>query len=366
MRVIINSIPLTGKLTGVGNYLYNIASELRALSPDTDYSYFYGNFSKKLRCGDDMAAHSAIKYLLKKIPMISTFANNAKIKISGLHLNPFDIYFEPNFIPLDIRAKKTLVTVHDFSFHLHPEWHPRERVRYFKKYFFKRVRKADVIIFPSEYIRGEAEEILKDVDARVVVIPHGYGRNFTPNGDKPADKSGYVLFVGTIEPRKNLLNLLRAYLILPRRLKEHFDLLLVGFKGWGNDEVMRLIGKLKGHVRYLGYVDNEELSRLYRGASCFVYPSLYEGFGIPPLEAMASGCPTVVSNVASLPEVCGDAVRYVDPDSPESIAEGIEEVLTDEELRMSLIEKGIQRAGRFSWERSANEHLRFFCETLDL
>jgi glycosyltransferase involved in cell wall biosynthesis len=365
MRVAVNSMPLIGEITGVGNYLYGVASELKALSPDTDYSYFYGNFTKEFRCSDDMGGRSSIKDILRKIPMVSTIVREAKIKMSGLHLETFDIYFEPNFIPLDIRAKKNIVTVHDFSFHLYPEWLPKDRASFFKKHFYKRVKKADVIIFPSEYIRGQAEEILKDVDARVVVIPHGYGRYFTPNGDKHADKCGYVLFVGAIEPRKNLLNLLRAYQILQRSVREHFNLLLVGFKGWGNDEVMRLLGKLEGNVRYLGYVDNEELARLYRGASCFAYPSLYEGFGIPPLEAMASGCPTVVSNTASLPEVCGDAVRYVDPESPESIAEGIEDVLTDEELRMGLIKKGIQRTGRFSWERSAKEHLKVFYETIN-
>jgi glycosyltransferase involved in cell wall biosynthesis len=123
---------------------------------------------------------------------------------------------------------------------------------------------------------------------------------------------------------------------------------------------------LKGAVNYLGFVNNEELAGLYRKASCFVYPSLYEGFGLPPLEAMACGCPVVVSNVTSLPEVCGDAGFYVNPLDVESIAAGIEKVLRDGELRQSMIEKGLERAKLFSWEKAAKEHLKVFEELVNL
>jgi glycosyltransferase involved in cell wall biosynthesis len=147
--------------------------------------------------------------------------------------------------------------------------------------------------------------------------------------------------------------------LLPEYIRKDFKLLLVGFKGWGNKQIVELLGKLKGTVDYLGYVNSEELAELYREASCFVYPSLYEGFGLPPLEAMACGCPVVVSNVTSLPEVCGDAAYYVDPYDVESIAEGMYKVLTDEAMRRNLIEKGLERAKLFSWEKAAKSTLRF-------
>ena len=174
----------------------------------------------------------------------------------------------------------------------------------------------------------------------------------------------FILFVGSIEPRKNLKKLLLAYRDLDPHLRKNFKLLLAGFKGWENEEIMALIAELEKDVRYLGYVPAEELGRLYNLASLFVYPSLYEGFGLPPLEAMACGCPVVVSQAASLPEVCGEAAHYVDPQDVESIGAGIEKVLGDDAYRKNLIAKGLARAEQFTWEKSAREHLRLFEETM--
>jgi glycosyltransferase involved in cell wall biosynthesis len=282
-------------------------------------------------------------------------------------MKTYDLYFEPNFIPFDIRAGKIVTTVYDFSFYLHPEWHPKERVDYYSKNFFKRIKKSDFIITISKYVERETLEILKIKDPKVVTIYPGYNEIFnTVENEKRKIKpiENYILFVGSIEPRKNLVNLLKAYLLLPEYLRKEFKLLLVGFKGWENKEIAELLNKLKKSANYLGYVNNEELAGLYRGATCFVYPSFYEGFGLPPLEAMACGCPVVVSNVTSLPEVCGDAAYYVDPNDVESIAEGIQKVLIDEELRRNLVEKGLERAKLFSWEKAAKEHLKVFEEVL--
>jgi glycosyltransferase involved in cell wall biosynthesis len=341
MKIVINAIPLIGPLTGVGTYLCNIVTEIERLSPNTDFRYFYGNFTRKFRYGEENNTRHEIKEFIKRIPVISSVARELNRKLATFHFGSYDVYFEPNFVPLGIRARKTVVTVHDFSFHLHPEWLPDDRLKYFSKHFFENIKRADTIIVPSEHIRKQATELLEGSSARVVTI-----------------------FVGSIEPRKNLFALLKAYMALPKYIKDDFTLLLVGFKGWNNGEVMSLLGKLEGNVQYLGYVASKELAHLYRGASCFVYPSLYEGFGIPPLEAMASGCPVVVSNAASLPEVCGDAAYYVDPKNPDSITGGLQAVLTNETLRKGMVEKGIGRASNFSWERSAMEHLRVFSEVL--
>ncbi len=367
MKIAINAIPLMGPLTGVGTYLYNLVTEFKKLNPDNDYSYYYGYFTRRFKYGAENNKLYKIKEFIKKIPVVSSVARELNRKLATFQLESYDVYFEPNFVPLGIRARKTVVTIHDFSFHLHPEWHPDDRVKYFSKHFFEGIKKADIIIVPSEHTRKQATELLKGSGAKFVTIPHGYNRIFSPHGSTASDKhctGKYILFVGSIEPRKNLLSLLKAYMALPKYIKDDFTLLLVGFKGWNNGEVMSLLGKLEGHVRYLGYVASEELAQLYRGASCFVYPSIYEGFGLPPLEAMASGCPVVVSNATSLPEVCGDAAYYVDPRSPDSIAGGIQAVLTDETLRKGLVEKGIGRASNFSWERSAMEHIRVFSEVL--
>ena len=159
-------------------------------------------------------------------------------------------------------------------------------------------------------------------------------------------------------------NLVRAYISLDKGIRKDIKLVLAGFKGWENKEIMALLKEGKSDVLYLGYLPDKELGELYNLATLFVYPSMYEGFGLPPLEAMACCCPVVASNVASLPEVCGDAALYVDPHDVNSIAEGIHKVLTDDDLRQSLIEKGLERAKLFSWEKSAKEHIKVFEEVL--
>jgi len=367
MKIVINTIPLLDPLTGVGHYIYSLLIEFQRLRPDLTYTFFYGYFSKKLKAynrGEAASFHS-LKEWVKKIPAVSTQARKLKHILAQMNFKKYDLYFEPNFIPLDIRSKKVVTTVHDFSFHLHPEWHPRERIDYLSKNFFKRIEKADLVITGSRYIEKEAHGLLNGRDLRIVTIYYGYNHALFHVRKKAEEKkTNYILFVGSIEPRKNLLGLLKAYLLLPEYMKKEFQLLLIGYKGWGNQEIVEWMDQLKGRVNYLGYLGEEELATLYRGASCLVFPSFHEGFGLPPLEAMACGCPVIVSNVASLPEVCGDAGYYVDPYRVESIAEGIYQVLTDESLRQSLIEKGLVRAKLFSWEKSAREHLKVFEEVL--
>jgi glycosyltransferase involved in cell wall biosynthesis len=369
MKIVINAIPIRSPLTGVGNYTYNLITQFQRLRPDFDYTYFYGYFARKLKFYPNMGkSFYYIKELVKKIPIVSSNARSVINKLAYFHMKNYDLYFEPNFIPFDIRAEKTVTTVYDFSFYLHPEWHPKERVDYYSKNFFKRIKKSDIIITISEYIAREALEILKFKGGKIVTIHPGCNEVFTAVENekiriKPTEN--YILFVGSLEPRKNVVNLLKAYLLLPEYIRKEFKLLLVGFKGWENKEIAELINKLKGTVNYLGYVNSEELANLYRGASCFIYPSLYEGFGLPPLEAMACGCPVVVSHVTSLPEVCGDAAYYVDPYNVESIAEGMYKVLIDEVMRQNLTKKGLERAKLFSWEKSAKEHLKVFAEVLN-
>ncbi len=174
----------------------------------------------------------------------------------------------------------------------------------------------------------------------------------------------YLLYIGDMRPYKNLersleafarLNLTDLSFVIGGKKDPHF------YPGI-EKKVDRLL--LKDKVIFLGYVPEEDLPHLYSEAAAFVFPSLYEGFGLPPLEAMACGCPVVASNAGSLPEVCGDAVRYVDPYDVESIARGIHEVLTDEVMRQNLRAKGLERAKLFSWERAAKEHLKIFEECL--
>ena len=168
----------------------------------------------------------------------------------------------------------------------------------------------------------------------------------------------FLLFVGSIEPRKNLAILIEAYSMLDEEQQKSLPLILVGFKGWKNRHVMEMLNKHKPFIRYLGYVSEEDLSKIYNLATIFIYPSLYEGFGLPPLEALACGTPCIVSNVASLPEVCGNAVLYIDPLSSEDIKNKILLLAHNKDLRKELSQKSIAQASLFSWDKSAFEHAK--------
>jgi glycosyltransferase involved in cell wall biosynthesis len=355
MKILINTISLLTPLTGIGTYTYNLAKEFLRQRPEFRYTFYRGYFTSNLL--PPKGAQELIK-----IPLLSFFAKRAKkfLFLLSQRSKEFDLYFEPNFIPLKIKARKIVTTVHDFSFHLYPEWHPNSRVDYFRQNFFTRISLSDVVVTPSEYIKKEAEEILGN-NLKIVSIPNGYNPKVFYHEEEKARKN-FVLFVGAIEPRKNLKNLILAYKSLPDNIRKEFRLVLAGDRGWKNDEIMELIDSSKKHcsIDYIGYVNERTLSELYQTASCLVYPSFYEGFGLPPLEAMACGCPVIVSNVPSLQEVCKDAAYYVDPGSIESIANGIYRVLTDSDLRRNMEKKGLERARNMTWENSARGYIALF------
>lgn len=369
-RVVINTIPLQGPLTGVGHYISQLARYLNLLDGHNEYTYYYGFFSKNLVGSDHVIQR--LRNQLPKTPWFRKAVRQSVFAVSGLFHSDFDLYFEPNFIPVKIRAKKIVTTVHDFSFRLFPEAHPKDRIQYFEKHFSKNIRRCDRIITDSVYIKSEAEELLGLPDNMITPVHLGVDHDVFKNYPREALESckrefglpeKFILFVGTREPRKNLGRLVQAYAELPDPVQREFSLVLVGPRGWGESDPARG-KKLANRVMVLDYLDTQKLALAYNLASALAYPSLYEGFGLPPLEAMACGCPVVVSNVAALPEVCGDAAVYVDPNDTQSIAAGMQRVLSDETLRSDLIERGLRRAKNFTWEKTARETLKVFDEIL--
>jgi glycosyltransferase involved in cell wall biosynthesis len=375
MKIAIDTIPLLSPLTGVGYYTWKVSDALQKLAPQHEFTYYYGYYSPHLiRPGENPESLYRLKELALQIPLVKDVLRNMKDWVNFFSTRTFDLYFEPNFVPLQISSRRVVVTVPDFSFARFPEWHTADKVRYFKKQFWKKIGKADRIIVISDFIKKEAANHFGLPLDRLITIHLGIDHDLykrRPSPDLASLRAAYalperfILFVGSIEPRKNLKNLLLAYRALHPHWRKNFRLLLAGFKGWENETIMALIKELAKDVRYLGYLPEAELGGLYNLASLFVYPSLYEGFGLPPLEAMACGCPVVVSNTASLPEVCGEAAHYVNPHEVESIAAGIEKVLQDDAYREKLISKGLARAEQFTWEKSARKHLRVFEETLN-
>ena len=245
--------------------------------------------------------------------------------------------------PLLYRNK--IMTIHDLNFLHNPRW-VSPRFYYFYKFLVTTgVKTSRLVLTVSEFSKQEIQRLLHVPASQIAVIYNAVTnlREAAPGRDIPGD---YVLSVSSTHPRKNLDRLIRAFLSLSDLTVR---LVLVGLphkEGIGKD----IDGK---NVEFLGYVDDATLANLYQHARAFVYPSLYEGFGIPPLEAMHYGCPVVAARASSLPEICGQAAVYIDPYEEESIAEGIQKVLYDGKLRQELIRKGYQQIQRFDWNQSA-------------
>jgi alpha-1,3-rhamnosyl/mannosyltransferase len=245
--------------------------------------------------------------------------------------------------------------VHDLAVLRHPEWFNRWTRTYSRVAVPRVVSAAQRVIAVSEFTRRELVDLLGVPEAKIRVVPNGIEEVFTPEG--PRRDGDYALAVGTLEPRKNLPRLVEAFARLSAEVRQDRLLVLVGALGWDTSETVDTLRRHSALVRELGHVDDDELRALYRGAELFAYPSLYEGFGLPVLEAMASGTPVLTSRTSSLPEVAGDAAVYVDPRDIDSIASGLGEALTDPDRLATLTAKGIERARLFSWDRTAAETL---------
>jgi glycosyltransferase involved in cell wall biosynthesis len=283
-----------------------------------------------------------------------------------------DVFHSPDFIP-PLRARgASVITIHDLAFLIYPHFLTKDSARYYGQ-IDRAVRRADRIIAVSESTKGDLIRMLGTPEDKIRVIYEAADPLFQPEDrssalehvqalfDLPGD---FILFVSTIEPRKNVTGLLRAY----KRLRDDYKLtpvlVLVGARGWLCDEVDELVDKLelRPYCFFLGSVGSHDLSHLYNAARCLVHPAFYEGFGLPPLEAMACGTPVVVSNVSSLPEVVGDAALLVNPENDEEITVALWRLLTEPALWEELREKGLCRAAAFSWERAAQQTMAVYGE----
>ncbi len=271
------------------------------------------------------------------------------------------VYWEPNYLmlPLDNPA---LVTVHDLSHLRFPEYHPPVRLRELDR-LPDTLRRASAIAAVSEFTRSEISSYF-DVDAdQIAVVPPAVSGVFRPASEDEVEHlrdryslpTQFVLFAGTLEPRKNLLRLLQAYCQLPEALQAEYPLVLAGGDGWHLEEFEALWAQLDTrHIHRLGYVSRESLPVLLSAASLLVYPSVYEGFGMPILEAMACDTAVLTSDRASMPEVAAGAAELIDPFSMESIAEGLERCLVAPDYRKQLLERGRVVAAQHNWQDSAD------------
>ncbi len=287
-----------------------------------------------------------------------------RLEIGRLHL---DLLHSPDFIPPFRRNCRSVITIHDLAFLLYPHFLTNEAARYYGQ-IDQAVRHTDHIIAVSESTRRDAITLLGVPERKITVIYEAANPIYRQMDKELARRhvletynlsQPFILFVSTIEPRKNLPGLLQAFRKMRDDYKRDEKLVLAGGRGWLSEEVYASIDRLNlnDHVLMLGRVPSEHLVYLYNAAQMLVHPSFYEGFGLPPLEAMHCGTPAIVSNVSALPEVVGDAALLIDPNDVDGLTVAMWRVLTDDQLRTSLVEKGFTRARKFSLERAAHQTL---------
>ena len=274
--------------------------------------------------------------------------------------NPNDILFATSQLEGSLFNKRQIISIQDCIPYVFPEYYKRQY--YFFKFILPEILKRSLkIITFSNFTKSSIMEIYKIPEQKISVIYNGIN-HVNLYGNLNSRKKDYILYVGRPYPTKNLGRLIKAFKIITNKNKLGLKLILTCQK---RDVPYDLIKGVEKHIEFAGFVSEDQLAKLYQEALLFAFPSLCEGFGFPPLEAMVHGCPTVVSNVASLPEVCGDAAYFVDPHDEESIADGIYQVATNSTLRETLIQKGIKRAKLFTWEESGKEHIKVFEEILN-
>ena len=360
MRVMIDATPLLLRSAGVKTYVYHWTRHLRQLA-GADAVRLFPFLGAPAAWGHGQSHERSM------LPRLGTMARLGFLAAANYTPLPLlrplgagaDVFHASHQLVRPPRNAALTATVYDMTCWLVPEMHSAANIAKAKQFAASVMQRADGLIAISEATRQDAVRILGIDASRVEVIYPGVADAFFTATPASAAKP-YILFVGTVEPRKNLGVLLDAYARLPRSVHDEFDLVVAGSAGWGDPSVLRRLARGEPGVRYAGYVTEDALPALNAGASVFVYPSLYEGFGLPVAQAMASGVPVITSNTSCLPEVAGDAALLVDPRSPAELAGALERLLTSPSQRSALGANGRRRAAAFRWDRCAQLSWKFF------
>jgi glycosyltransferase involved in cell wall biosynthesis len=271
------------------------------------------------------------------------------------------------------RTSPQVVTIHDLGMLTVPHYYPRIKTIYFRWAIPRAVRQADIVVAVSEFTKNELVNVLGVPESRVRVVLCGIGSQYRPATEEPEAErvrrdyglpERFFFSLGVLEPKKNVERIVRAYRDLPLNLRAAVKLVIGGGRsfGWRNDTIFTLARELGSDIIMTDFIAHRDLPVVYRLAEAFVFPSLYEGFGVPPLEAMACGTPVISSNAASLREVVADAALVVDPTRADEIAQAMLRIISDEPLRAELREKGLVNVKRFDWRLAAKEMLEVFAE----
>lgn len=376
-------------LTGIGNYTLNLLREFQAMPAIDAVDCFDGDrFSpaSEILKGHDRPSQpvsavgagggwkSKLRGSLRSLPLtyrLKAAWSESRFKQGDSKRQDF-VYHEPNFI-LKPHDGPSVTTVHDLSFVSHPEFHPAERVAWLNRQLPCTLDRADFVITDSEIVRAQLIEQFSVAPDRVTAIYLGADSRFIQRNEEATISvlakydlvhGRYLAFVGTIEPRKGLSVLLDAWDRQPAVLRRHWPLVIAGAPGWRNaDLISRILAmQAKGEVRFLQYVSSDDLPFIYAGAATFIYPSIYEGFGLPVLEAMSSGVPVICGAGTSMAEFSNGACRLFDVEDAAVLATAISELIEDPALRNRMAYDGKIRASQLSWSRCAQDTVKAYAK----
>lgn len=376
LRLAFNGSALLSPLTGVGQYAKSLAEELLATN-ELEMQFFYAAaWSPEIRTSPVKnigKVKELIKNLVPQPYRVSRALQNWRFGL-GIKAHRPEIYHEPNFLPFRFDGP-TVITAHDLSWIRYPQTHPAERVEIMNRLFPRALETAAHVITDASYTRDEIIAEFSVDPGRITSVPLGARAVFRPRpasecapvlAERGLEYRGYVLCVGTLEPRKNLELAIRAYAAMPEPYRKRRPLVLVGMKGWLTSGLESLMQPLvaAGQIRPQGYTSDADLAVLYAAAQVLVYPSLYEGFGLPPLEAMASGTPVIVSDRSTLPEVVGEAGVQIDAADEAGLREALRRFDEDEAWWNARAAASLAQAQKFSWARCARETLAVYRQVL--
>jgi alpha-1,3-rhamnosyl/mannosyltransferase len=380
MRIAIGGISLLGPLTGIGQYTLHLSQELCKL--DHDVNVFLGNNWR------DIAIKAETKSSSEQISLIGRALRKIKANIPGarsslhqirqkkftkgiLQKKPFfDLYHEPNFIPWNCDIP-TIITIHDLSWIRYPETHPSDRVKWLNDSLPKSIDKSEKIIVVSDFVKREMLEVFGNMyQEKICTVYNGVSNDFHQTSKEETvcllntyglQYKSYILAVGTIEPRKNLSTAILAYSRLKPNMQRNYPLVIVGKRGWLNDELDKLINSIPAeNLRFTGYIPQQDLPAIYTGATMMLYPSIYEGFGLPTIEAMSCGTPVITSTADAIVEVVNGAAKTINPYATNEWQYAIEELIECPKLQEQLSFQGRKRAADFRWDKCAKETLNVY------
>jgi glycosyltransferase involved in cell wall biosynthesis len=351
MTIIIDATSTLVRSAGIKNYTWHWVRHLRDQGADVRAFPFLDDFGKL----DHETSALSRPATIARFALIKAMNEIAFPPLDWL-IGDADIFHATNLMRRAPRRARLTATIHDLTCWLMPELHTPGNVKADHEFADRILRRADGLIAVSENTRQDAIRLLGIAPHRIQTIYSGIGEEYFDAAPLLRDRP-YALYVGTIEPRKNLDTLLDAWALLKPSLRAEFDLLIAGPRGWNSD---RTLARIEQEATYLGYVPERDLPGLTAGAIVFVYPSLYEGFGFPVAQAMAAAVPVLTSNNSCLPEITGDTAILVNPMSASGIASALTRMLESESLLADLAARGRRRADLFRWERCATESLQFF------